>query len=230
MARFELISFVLCPYVQKSIMALEERGLEYDITYIDLGNRPAWFADISPMGKVPLLKVEGAVIFESTVINEYIEETTDQPLHPADAIERAHNRSWAEYISQMNMDVHRIMVGTDSAEAGAHAQIVRSKLARLETMLGDGPYFNGEAFSLVDCGAAPPLQRIVWINAIAPMLNLFKKTPKVAAWAAALMERPSLKRSTVPDIHEQFISYLNGKGTPTRDVPPSWVGRLATKN
>ena len=227
MAQYELISFVFCPFVQKTLVALEERSIDYDITYIDLGDKPDWFRAISPMGKVPLLKVEGAVLFESTVINEYLEETAPGAgLHPADPIKRAHNRAWIEFLSALNNDVHRLMMAPDSAEAGAHAQIVRKKLARLELVLGDGPFFNGEAFSLVDCGAAPALQRIGWINAIAPVLVLFGETPKVAAWAEALMARPSVQRSTVADIHPRFLEYLKGKGMPSRDRSPSWLGRI----
>lgn len=229
MARYELISFDLCPFVQKSVIALRERGVEYDITYIDLFDKPAWFLEISPFGKVPVLKADDAAIFESSVINEFIEETAEgDSLHPADPVKRAHNRAWAEFLNQLNVDVYRLMVAADAAEAGAHAQAIREKFARIEADLGEGPWFNGDAFSLVDCGGAPPLQRARWCDAIAPSLKLFAKAPKVAAWSAALLERPSVQESTVPDIHDRFLAFLNGKGTPTRDVAPSWLGRLAS--
>ena len=55
MARYELVSFHLCPYVQKAAIALRARGVDYDITYIDLSDKPDWFLAISPYGKVPLL-------------------------------------------------------------------------------------------------------------------------------------------------------------------------------
>ena len=72
--RPELISFKLCPFVQRSVIVLLEKEAPFDITYIDLSNPPDWFKAISPMGKVPVLKVDDTVLFESAVIMEYLDE------------------------------------------------------------------------------------------------------------------------------------------------------------
>ena len=94
--RLTLVSHKLCPYVQRSVIALRELGLEYRRIDVDLGNPPDWFRRISPLGKVPLLRVPTpkgeAVIFESAVIVEYLEETAPKPLHPGDPLERARHR------------------------------------------------------------------------------------------------------------------------------------------
>jgi len=85
-----LISHNLCPYVQRAAIALLEKDVAFERITIDLSNKPDWFLAISPTGKVPLLRVardDGlmAVIFESTVICEYLEETQGEPkLHPSD--------------------------------------------------------------------------------------------------------------------------------------------------
>jgi glutathione S-transferase len=73
MADLELISFDICPYVERSRIALEHKGVEYDYTEIDLSDKPDWFLEISPRGKVPVLTVDDEPIFESNVINELIE-------------------------------------------------------------------------------------------------------------------------------------------------------------
>ena len=57
MSNFRLISFELCPYVQRSVMTLREKKVAYDIDYIDLSDRPDWFVELSPLGKVPVLEV-----------------------------------------------------------------------------------------------------------------------------------------------------------------------------
>ncbi len=230
MSRYELISFDLCPFVQKAAIALQARGVAYEVTYIDLyAERPDWFKALSPYGKVPVLKVGDRGIFESSVINEYIEDTAEgEPLFSADPFERAHERAWVIYASDLNGPTYRLMVAEDSAEAGSEAEQVRQHMTRLEAHLdADGPWFKGETFTLIDVAVAPPLQRLLWIDALAPKLKLFAKAPKVRAWATRLVAHPAVQASTVPDVHDRFLSYLKGKGSPTRDVAASWLGRQA---
>ncbi len=73
------ISHKLCPYVQRAVIALDEKGVPFERIDIDLANKPDWFLKLSPLGKVPVLVVtteQGEVaLFESNVICEYIEET-----------------------------------------------------------------------------------------------------------------------------------------------------------
>jgi glutathione S-transferase len=95
--RLELISHSLCPYVQRAIITLLEKDIPHDRTYIDLSNKPDWFHRISPLGKVPLLKVENEVLFESAVICEYLDEITPGSLHPADPLQKAKHGSWIEF-------------------------------------------------------------------------------------------------------------------------------------
>ena len=68
MNKLTLISHDLCPYVQRAVIALTEKGVAFDKEYVDLANKPDWFKAMSPLGKVPLLKVGDEVIFESAVI------------------------------------------------------------------------------------------------------------------------------------------------------------------
>jgi len=94
--KLELISFKICPYVQRSVIVLKHKHADFDVTYIDLGNPPDWFREISPFGKVPVLRVDDSeVIFESAVIAEFLDEVTPgEPLQPQDPLLRAKNRAW----------------------------------------------------------------------------------------------------------------------------------------
>ena len=76
-----LVSFHVCPFVQRSLIVLEEKGVRehYDIRYIDLEARPDWFLHYSPMGQVPILIVGDTVLFESAAINEFIAANNDHP-------------------------------------------------------------------------------------------------------------------------------------------------------
>src|ERR1700676_3296062 len=96
-ARLKLISHKLCPYVQRAVIALTEKGVAFERIDIDLANKPDWFVAISPLGKTPVLQVGDVPIFESAVILEYLEKTQLSPLHPADPLARAEHRAWIEF-------------------------------------------------------------------------------------------------------------------------------------
>ena len=89
-----LVSHHLCPYVQRAAISLAEKAVPFERVYVDLADKPAWFLDLSPLGKTPVLKVDDRAIFESAVILEYLEETGPHPLHPADPLRRAEHRAW----------------------------------------------------------------------------------------------------------------------------------------
>jgi glutathione S-transferase len=207
MPEIELISFKLCPFVQRSVITLEEKGVPYTITYIDLNEKPKWFTDISPLGKVPVLRVDDTVIFESAVINEYIEETTGGGMHPADPIARAHNRAWIEFSSTIIMDSYQMLMAPSETLAREKGELTRGKLARLEAQV-KGPLFNGADFSLVDAAVAPLLQRLAWYQAAVPSFDFYRGLPKVAAWRDALFARPAFQRSTVPEILDENAAYM----------------------
>src|SRR6476660_794419 len=96
-AALKLISHKLCPYVQRAVIALNEKGVAFERIDIDLANKPAWFLAISPLGQTPVLQVGDVPIFESAVILEYLDETQPRQLHSADPLRRAEHRAWIEF-------------------------------------------------------------------------------------------------------------------------------------
>ncbi len=96
-APLKLISHKLCPYVQRAVIALTEKGVPFERVDIDLDNKPDWFLKISPLGKTPVLVVGDKAIFESAVILEYLEETQPSPLHPKDPL-GARRTSWLDRV------------------------------------------------------------------------------------------------------------------------------------
>ena len=78
-APLKLISHKLCPYVQRAVIALTEKGVAFERIDIDLANKPEWFKAVSPLGKTPVLLVGDTAIFESAVILEYLEDTQSDP-------------------------------------------------------------------------------------------------------------------------------------------------------
>lgn len=226
-ANYTLISFDICPFVQRSVITLEEKEVEYQIKYIELENKPDWFLAISPFGKVPVLQANDTVIFESAVINEFLDEVVPgKRLHPEDPLKRAHNRAWIEFTSSLLADRNRMQHAKEEEEAREMAGMINGKLARIEEQLGDGPYFNDAIFSLVDSAAAPLFQRLGWLLKLAPDLGVLDGLPKITAWSAALLNRDSVKKSTVSDIRDRYMSYLQGKRK-AGDKTTSWLGSLA---
>src|SRR5437660_6649991 len=128
-ARLRLISHKLCPYVQRAVIALSEKGVAFERIDIDLANKPDWFLAISPLGKTPVLKAGDVAIFESAVILEYLEETQPLPLHPPDPLRRAEHRSWIEFGSATLNDIAGLYSAPDAASFGAKAGKLTEKFA-----------------------------------------------------------------------------------------------------
>ena len=207
MTKPHLISFDLCPYVQRSVVTLEAKGVPYDVTYIDLTDKPSWFLEISPMAKVPVLRVGDTMLFESDVIAEYLDEVHTPHLHPEDPLQKALHRAWMSFAAGLGGPGYQLMTARDQAAAQRAADDANAKLARLEDQVV-GPFFAGEAFQLIDACSASFLQRLIWCDAYAPQLGLFARAPRCRAWADALLAHPAVKASLKPEIDVIFRQYL----------------------
>ena len=213
MPALTLISHHLCPYVQRAAIALLEKAAPFERIMIDLDAKPDWFVKLSPLGKVPLLRVssEGrpdAILFESSVICEYIEETQSGPrLHPADPLERARHRAWMEFGSSILADLWGIETASDAGLLDAKWQAAAAKFARIETALGTGPYFSGERFSMVDAVFGPVFRYFDVFEDIADR-RMFDATPKVSAWRRALAGRPSVREAVDADYGARLKAFM----------------------
>lgn len=189
---------------------LNEKQIPYDITYIDLRNKPDWFLEMSPAGKVPVIQTpDEEVLFESAVINEYLDEVHEPHFMPDNPLERAHTRMWVEFTSYLFGDVYRLHTAEDEGAARNHAAAAKT---RLEKMIDAwvGPLFVGEQFSLVDAAVAPAIMRLDWVAQLEPSLNVFAGNEDLITWRNALLERDSVKNSVLPDIFEIFVGSLKG--------------------
>lgn len=209
-----LVSHHLCPYVQRAAIALAEKGAPFERVTINLDDKPAWFTALSPLGKVPLLRVarpDGAeaVLFESAAICEFIEEAVPGPrLHPADPVLRAQHRAWMEVGSAMLGDIWTLETTRDAAAFARARDAIAAKAARLEAALDPaGPFFAGAAFSLVDAVFGPVFRYFDVFDAIHDTA-VFAATPRVRAWRAALATRPSVRDAVAPDYGDRLRAFL----------------------
>lgn len=209
--QLELISTKRCPFVQRSIITLHHKGIEHTMTFVDLDDPPAWFREISPFGKVPVLRVDGdTVIFESAVINEFLDEITPGQLHPADPLERALNRSWIEFGGECCSLTFQIMVAPDRETYDDTVAKLASNLARVEAVLGDGPYFNGESFALIDAAYAPIFIRLDVFRDLLG-LRITDDLPRVDAWAQTLLALPEVQKARVPELPDLFRDLVTSR-------------------
>ncbi|MCV9962394.1 glutathione S-transferase family protein [Pararhizobium sp. BT-229] len=207
-----LISHHLCPYVQRASIVLSEKGVAFERRYIDLSAKPDWFLRISPLGKVPLLAVprgrSDAILFESAVICEYLEETQGGvPLHPADPLLRARHRGWMEFGSSTLADLWGYETTTDEALFEVRRQALAAKFTTLEQELDDGPYFAGSQFSMVDAVFAPVFRYFELFEALFDS-GIFDGLVRVNAWRQALAVRPSVMEAVTDDYQDRLMAFL----------------------
>ena len=197
-APLKLISHKLCPYVQRAVIALTEKGVPFERIDIDLANKPDWFLKISPLGKTPVLVVGDVPIFESAVILEYLEETQSKPLHPADPLDRAEHRGWIEFGSAVLNDIAGFYAAKDEATFQAKLAQLEQKFARLATRVAAAPWFDGENFSLVDAVFGPVFRYFDLFDEIGDF-GILSGKPKLARWRKALAAQPSVRAAVSAD-------------------------------
>jgi glutathione S-transferase len=219
-APLKLISHKLCPYVQRAVIALTEKGVAFERVDIDLANKPDWFLAISPLGKTPVLQVGDVPIFESAVILEYLEETQPHRLHPADPLRRAEHRAWIEFGSAVLGDIAGFYAAPDEAVFKAKTSQLEQRFARLEARVAASPWFDGESFSLVDAVFGPVFRYFDVFDGIADFGILAGK-PKLARWRKALAARPSVRSSVSGDYSALLRGFIDRRN--------SWLSALQAR-
>ncbi len=163
----ELFSAQVCPYAHRSRLALAEKGLAFTLSEIDLADKSQRFLDISPYGKVPVLLHNGRTVYESAIVNEYLNDTFPTPaLLPDDPFRRAQARIWIDYFDNKFLDIYYdAMFNKDRAKDAEYREKIETGFRFIENegmakLSGDGPYWLGATLSLVDLAYYPFLERL----------------------------------------------------------------------
>jgi glutathione S-transferase len=196
MADVELFSKAACPYAQRARMALIEKNIPFDLVEIDTQNKPASFLAISPYGKVPVLRHKDAVIYESRIVGEYLDEAfPDPPLMPKGPAARAEARIWIDYCDTQFMPSMSAIIADRRApeKQKKNRETLRQRLMYIEEglrKLSDGPFWLGKTVSLVDIQFMPMFERLpcyveMW------GVEIPSECTRIATWVEAMKERPS---------------------------------------
>ena len=166
MPTIHLYSYQACPFARRTRMALLEKNLDFKLTEIDINNKPDDFAAISPYGKVPVLLDDDDRVYESAIINEYLDEKfPNPPLMPQDPLMRAQARIWMDYCGSRfaNVSWNHMRAGDDPDKLAVANTELHECLRFMEAeglcKLSAGPYWLGESISLVDIQFIPFFQR-----------------------------------------------------------------------
>jgi len=203
------------------VIVLRAKKVEFDVTYITKEDKPDWFLELSPHGKVPVLKVNDIALFESNAIAEFLDEVVEPRLAPQDPIMRAYNRAWTDFTGNWAKALNQV---TYAKTAGEHASALNElplTLQKLEDALSrrsnNGPYFNDENISLVDAAYAPFIMRFEIVEGINPT-NILKQYPNISAWSDALMENEFVINSVPNDFSEVYQVNLYNRKTLAAEI------------
>ncbi len=206
----ELISFNVCPFVQRSVITLLHKKCEYKITFIDLKAPPDWFLKLSPLGKVPVLKVDGEVLFESAVINEFIDDVTPGSLKPSEPLTLAKHRAWIEYGGTCLADLYLIADRKQERDMQNQINDAVTRLRRVEDVLGDSSFFSGEELALIDAAYAPLLIRLDFLNTRLNFLN-WDELPKLKRWKQNLLGLEAVQGSIIDDFELHYTNKIKSQ-------------------
>jgi glutathione S-transferase len=187
------------------------KGGHYERIDIDLADKPAWFRAISPLGKTPVLLADDQPVFESAVICEYLEDVLGPRLHPHDSLARARHRGWIEYASSVLNTIGSLYSAQDEAAFDAALGLLRERFGYLETVLGEGPYFGGAEFSLVDAAFGPVFRYLDLFDAHGVQC-VPHELRKVTAWREALASRPSVRGAVAADYPGRLHAFVLKRG------------------
>ena len=194
------------------MILLRAKDIDFKVTYINLREKPDWFLEISPHGKVPVLVVGEEPLFESNAIAEFLDEMVSPRLHPEDPIKRARNRAWTDFVADFAKGLSGIYYTKSLEEFEAGLEAAPAKLEKLEEAIAnergnDGPFFNGGELCLVDAAYAPFLQRFQLVEDKL-QTGLLEAFPLVKAWSQALLADDRVTGSVVSHFEAEFSANL----------------------
>ncbi len=180
---------------------MSEKGIPFEVTEIDLKDKPDWFLEISPYGKVPVVKHDDQLIYESAIINEYLDEVfPDTPMLGGTPAERAEMRIWIDFCNNRIQPGFVQIARSEADQFAEKVAAVEASFDMLEEYLENtgrpNPYFTGDRLTLVDASYAPAFERFDVLKDLRGY-EIPAKYKRIRQWASALAEHPSVKAHAI---------------------------------
>jgi RNA polymerase-associated protein len=193
-----LYSGTTCPFSQRCRLVLFEKGMDFEVRDVDLFNKPEDISTMNPYGQVPILVERELILYESNIINEYIDERFPHPqLMPADPLMRARARLML-FNFEKELFVHVNALENDRSKVGdkthdkARAEI-RDRLTTLAPLFLKNKYMLGDEFSMLDVAIAPLLWRLDHYG-----IELSKTAAPLMKYAERIFSRPAYIEALTP--------------------------------
>ncbi|MBG6222156.1 RNA polymerase-associated protein [Janthinobacterium sp. CAN_S1] len=193
-----LYSGTTCPFSQRCRLVLFEKGMDFEVRDVDLFNKPEDISTMNPYGQVPILVERELILYESNIINEYIDERFPHPqLMPADPLMRARARLMLfNFEKELFVHVHVLeserAKSNDKAHDKARAEI-RDRLTTLAPLFLTNKYMLGDEFSMLDVAVAPLLWRLDHYG-----IELSKTAAPLMKYAERIFSRPAYIEALTP--------------------------------
>ncbi len=193
-----LYSGTTCPFSQRCRFVLFEKGMDFEIRDVDLYNKPEDISVMNPYGQVPILTERDLILYESNIINEYIDERFPHPqLMPADPVMRARTRLFLfnferELFSHVSTLESRAMQSDEKALEQARLAI-RDRLSQIAPMFVKNKYMLGDEFSMLDVALAPLLWRLDHYG-----IELPRSAAPLQKYAERIFARPAYIEALTP--------------------------------
>ena len=227
MSKLRLIQSEVCPYAQRTHMCLLEKSLKFEVIEIDLSKKPAWFEEISPYSKVPVLQHDSLKLYESSIINEYLEERFREPsLLPNRPADRAFARIWIDFDNVKFVPTfYRVLLEQEPLK---QQRLIDDMIAQFEYIESDGLsdnrngiYWFGKRISLVDIAIYPHFERLSVLKYYRN-IEIPPSCTKLLEWLDAMRERTSAQKTAHGDAYhiQAYRRYADGTagGTTAKDM------------
>jgi glutathione S-transferase len=204
----------ICPFAHRAWWAAEETGFAMDYIHINLQDtKPKWYPEkVNVGGTVPTLYVEGTPVFESAIVAQYIDEATGNKLWPTDLLDRANARLLQTHFGErvIGKGYQFLRTGDEEAWNALKEQLEKFDVEYSALKKENGPYFSGEALSLVEISILPFIHRFSILLKHYHQRDIFAdaKTPGLAAAHAAVTERDAFKKTILKP--EEFVMFYSG--------------------
>lgn len=182
------------PYSHRTRMVLFEKDVEYKIIFVKKDEKPAELAELNPYNQVPTIVDRELIIYQSNIINEYLDERLPHPpLMPVDPVNRARARLM---LHRFDFDWYRLLPEIEQGDrktANRARNVIRDGLTVISPIFKDQPFVLGDEFSLVDCALVPILWRLEKYK-----ISLPRQSKPIRDYAERMFSRSSFDQSLTP--------------------------------
>ncbi len=225
--QIRLISAEVCPFAQRCRLALLEKELSFELVEINLDNKPDWFTNVSPYSKVPVLLHGDTAIYESTVINEYLDEIAPEPnLLPKSPPQRAEARIWIDFDNSRIVPIfYKVLLAQDDQTQTELKFRMIDALRRLEQAgfpgREMGPFWFGSEVSLVDIAMYPHFERFNVLKHYRD-IEIPDNYVKIHTWLETMKALPSVQQTEKSDEYHikayETYAEATASGTTAKDM------------